>query len=694
MAPQVGWGDRRKLLKELRGNQVGITKKSVLHEEIKKVLDDLAEWQRLGGVPGGPANLVDHHAIGAQYLTLKNQLAALAMSTGVDLIQQPLHAVDDQLRALEADGKIVPYLPDLNRWRRRLQQLGLDGLLTEIAQRAASPERTVEMFEFSLMVSPEREFVLTSAALRDFQPDFHNRVLAEYSIADQKHLELAVRRILRRVAEGMYRARDHFPDQATLLQKEAKKKRGHRPLRKLVEMAPDALLAARPCWAMSPLMVSRSLPAQQLFDLVIFDEASQVQPHDAITSIMRGKRLVVAGDDKQLPPTSFFDRAEDDDTESEDVQLNDYELILTMLQPLIPNHRRLHWHYRSQDERLIQFSNEQMYSGELVSFPGARVDNPVSLEVVDGRATPGVGSADAEVLRVVELIIEHAETRPGESLGVVTLGSNHQRKLDMALRRERENRPDLDEFFKVELGPTKRFFIKNIETVQGDERDAIILSLGVAKKADGTINLQGFAVLNREGSERRVNVAVTRAKRRMTVVSSFTPGALPPSDRMTGRELLRRYLEAASRGGGTDHVGGPLPMELNPFEQEILDRMTAQGITVHPQWGVSGYRIDFALAHPQESGRMVLAVEADGDSYHRSTSARDRDRLRQQQLERLGWRFHRVWASAWFADPDGETERIVNAWHKAVAAADELQEPQVTAIPRTKPVYPTEIRRH
>jgi very-short-patch-repair endonuclease len=694
MQPKLGWRRRRALVSELRQNAKGVTDKTQLNTEVRKVADQLDRWRQMSGAEAGPAAIGDFRAVGYQYGRLRDQLAAIAMRADLSLDdQQPINEIDRDLQALSGDRGMVPYLPDLNAAWYRLRQVGLAPLLNEIADRALDAEQAIAVFRHALMRSLDEEFMLTVQPIREFRADSHDEIVSQYQSADRDHRDLAVRRILRRVASAAQRAGAEHPDQQTVLRSEAKKKRGHRKVRTLVSEAPDVMLAVRPCWAMSPLMVSQALPPRQLFDLVIFDEASQVQPHDAITSIMRGRRLVLAGDDKQLPPTSFFDRlaASDDDPADDDtVELRDYESILTTLQPLIANRCRLQWHYRSQDERLIQFSNEEIYNRELITFPGAHTESPVRLEVVDGRTDPGTsGSAAAEVQRVIALVIEHAETRPDESLGVITLGTPHQKVLDMALRRAREDRPDLDEFFAEDRGATQRFFIKSIESVQGDERDAIILSVGVAKTATGGVNKNGFGVLNREGSERRINVAVTRAKRRMTVVSSFPPGALQSDGRVTGTELLRRYLETANNSGRTGTAGRQIAAELNGFEHAILDGLTTRGIPVVPQWGVAGYRIDFALAHPDQPSRMVLAVEADGDSYHRTQSARDRDRLRQEHLERLGWQFHRVWASAWFSDPERELQRVIDAWHGAVKLADANPAPTVQTPDRAKPTYST-----
>ncbi|MFE1591459.1 AAA domain-containing protein [Nocardia sp. NPDC058705] len=693
MQPKLGWRRRSELVKQLRQNPANLTDKSTLRTEIDKVVDQLDCWQRMSGNATGPAAIADLRNIGQQYGHLRNQLAAIAMCANVSLHEQPIDDIDRELRVLADDRAMVPHLPDLNAQWARLRKRGLDTILTEIAQRDLDATQAVALFRHSLMHSLDEEFMLTVAPLREFRAESHDELVTRYQRADRLHRDLAVRRVLRHVAAAAQQTSAQHPDQHRLLRSEAKKKRGHRRIRKLVAEAPDVMLAVRPCWAMSPLVVSQALPPQQLFDLVIFDEASQVQPHDAITSIMRGRRLVLAGDDKQLPPTSFFDRqaAHDDDTDDdESLELGDYESILTTLQPLVPHRCRLQWHYRSRDERLIQFSNEEIYNRELVTFPGAFTEPPVRLDLVDGRLQPGTtGSAVEEVNRVVELVFDHAQNRPHESLGVITLGNKHQKVLDLALRRAREERPDLDEFFAEDRGATQRFFVKNIETVQGDERDAIILSVGVAKTGTGAVNRQGFAVLNSEGSERRINVAVTRAKRRMTVVSSFPPGALQSDGRVTGTEMLRRYLEAASHEGRTDLVGRQIAADLNGFEQAIHDGLTARGVPVVPQWGVAGYRIDFALAHPEQPSRMVLAVEADGDSYHRTSSARDRDRLRQEHLERLGWRFHRVWASAWFNDPERELHRVIEAWEQAVTLADSEPTPTVAASARDLPTYMT-----
>jgi very-short-patch-repair endonuclease len=272
------------------------------------------------------------------------------------------------------------------------------------------------------------------------------------------------------------------------------------------------------------------------------------------------------------------------------------------------------------------------------------------------------------VLEVVRLILEHARERPEESLGVIAMGAKHAERIDEALRRAIVGHPDLESFF--EENQDEKFFVKNLERVQGDERDAIILSIGYGKNANGRL-LYRFGPLNQQGGERRLNVAVTRAKNRLTLVSSFDASDMDP-DRSSaeGVKLLRLYLQyAASRGTNLGEAALEKPA-LNPFEVDVRDSLQREGVGVLPQYGSSGYLIDFVAKHPTAPGRMVLAIECDGASYHSSPTARDRDRLRQGHLERLGWRFHRIWSTSWFRDKPAEIARAVKAYEEAVAQSE------------------------
>jgi len=304
-----------------------------------------------------------------------------------------------------------------------------------------------------------------------------------------------------------------------------------------------------------------------------------------------------------------------------------------------------------------------------VTFPSAYEEPAISHVLVESTGpVDGQGdSPSAEVLRVVDLVLEHAASRPDESLGVIALGIKHANRIQAALDKARLERPEFDAFFDEQAG--ERFFVKNLERVQGDERDAIILSVGVDRLRSGGVDYRGFGPLNGDGGQRRLNVAITRARRRMLVVSSFTHLDMDP-ERRGGTGMLRDYIQYARSEGRSFGDGKPANVATNAFEEDIAQALLAAGIPVVPQWGASKYRIDLVARHPKRPGQFVLAIECDGASYHAAPTARDRDRLRQQHLEALGWRFHRIWSTDWFQHREQEITRAKAAYEAAVNAAD------------------------
>jgi len=676
------------------------TRKETLFAQLSRAVAQRDHWHTLTQGRSHPTALQGVQQTLDKLARLRTNLAAIAAEIKIGALdQQPASNVDDTVRRLNEDEETLRRLPELNRLKDELYRLGLERMLADFATRRVDEEEAMLILERAWLTAVFNEMRLRVPYLAHFVGRQHDATVARFRALDAEHVKSAAQRIRHLVAVQLRKARDEHPQQNLLVRQEATRKSRHMPPRRLVAEASDVLLAAFPCWAMSPLIVSRMLPSKQLFDLVIFDEASQVEPHDAVTSIMRGRQLVVAGDSKQLPPTSFFrrlsgDPTQDDEEDESGDQLTDYESILDRVRSLIPDRYTLRWHYRSRDERLIAFSNVEIYNSELVTFPGVQEESPLRLELVDGRVRPGQnGSAPEEVERVVDLILEHARQHPHESLGVITMGQRHADRIEAALRQRRQENDQLDDFLSQERPASERFFIKSIENVQGDERDAVILSIGYAKDATGRLRMY-FGPLNQAGGERRLNVAITRARNRMTVVSSFSHFDMDPSvtakAQHRGPELLRRYLEFVANYGNAMGGRPNYDLELNGLERSVLAALEAEGIKVFPQWGVSDYRIDFALAHPEQPGRMVLAVETDGHRYHSSRSARDRDRLRQNHLENLGWRFHRLWSTDWYANPEQETQRIVKAWQHAIAEADrERTDPAPAKEPTTAAATPT-----
>ena len=283
---------------------------------------------------------------------------------------------------------------------------------------------------------------------------------------------------------------------------------------------------------------------------------------------------MIAGDQRQLPPTTFFAAGDDgDDSADDDNATAGFQSILDAMTAFLEPAWSLDWHYRSCDEALIAYANHRIYNGRMVTFPGPGGAGAVRHELV--HHVPGVGaqeaSVGAEVQRVVELVRQHAAERPDATLGVITMGIEHAKRIEMALDRARQDDPTLEPLFAEDV--RERFFVKNLERVQGDERDAIILSIGYGKDDTGQL-VYRFGPLLQEGGERRLNVAITRARQTMTVVSSFSHHDVRADYPKLGVQLLRGFLEYAASNGQRFERGVATAVALNEFEQSVFDGMT------------------------------------------------------------------------------------------------------------------------
>jgi very-short-patch-repair endonuclease len=577
--------------------------------------------------------------------------------------------------ALQADRRTPYRLPKLNQIEQSLETAGVGKLVADIRSRKPETHLWSDTFQHAWLASTLDSVSQSDPEIGGFVGSSHGRYVDEFGHLDEKRLQLAVDRVKRAHGERTIAAMNANPAGEQLIRTEAGKVKRHLALRKVFAQAADVLTAVCPCWMASPLSVSQLLDSRrQYFDFVIFDEASQVLPEDAIPSILRGHKLVVAGDGKQLPPTTFFAAADDDESASdEDASGTEgFESLLDTMNSFL-NSSYLDWHYRSRDESLINFSNQHIYQNRLVTFPGPGGPPAVSHVLVnqefgvDGQED----SCSAEVQAVVSLVLAHARQTPELTLGVITMGIRHMSRVQAALDHALEEHSELDAFF--DTNRSERFFIKNLERVQGDERDAIIISIGYGKDRGGNLPLR-FGPLIPEGGRRRLNVAVTRARKKLTTVSSFShldidlarvrPGS--------GVELLRNYLQYAASNGKQLGDASLTSEPLNTFEAEVFDSLSSSRVRLIPQMGASQFRIDMVAEHPIKPGRYVLAIECDGASYHSSYTARDRDRLRQQQLENLGWRFHRIWSTDWFMRKEEEIQRANRAFEDAVLFADKL----------------------
>jgi very-short-patch-repair endonuclease len=624
-------------------------------------------WQRLSGSGALPKAVLEMAACDKCHQTAEAELRTLGAICKWNWEGLELSDIAARVSALSSDSTTPYRIRRLYEIEQELYSLGVQRLVDEIRTKSQNC-RPVGRSLPARLVAVHVGFGC-DPSVRGFVGSTHNGYVEDFKRPDSTRLQLAADRVRRAHAERTIAAMNEFPDQETLIRGEAAKSRKHKPLRKIFAEATEVLTAVCPCWMASPLSVCQLIASTGTFDYVIFDEASQVLPEDAVPAILRGKHVIVAGDNKQLPPTAFFAGAAEEDDDA-DGDATAFESLLDMMIPYVKGFH-LNWHYRSRDESLISFSNFHIYDDRLVTFPGpggAAAMSHIFVDYVPG-ADGQEDSSAGEVNRVVELVLEHAQTTPGRTLGVITMGIKHANRIQAALDREMLRHPKLAEFF--DTGRPERFFVKNLERVQGDERDVIILSVRYGKDRAGNLPLRFGPILS-AGGRRRLNVAATRAKEQVIVVSSFVYSDINSAQVKpgTGLEFLKNYLQYASSGGKLLSRGELTNEPMNDFEADVFDTLTAKGIQMVAQVGCSKFRIDLAASHPTQPGKFVLAIECDGATYHSSYTARDRDRLRQQQLENLGWTFHRIWSTDWFMRRDEEVERAVQAFQKAVAASD------------------------
>lgn len=685
---EMGWLDRWKIRRQTKRLLRPGRPPANLHEELVSASEQREHWFELVGGGGRPeiSPRLDEGLALLAGLTADLEWLDQRLQVGPDgqtLTSLPLRDLRERLTALASRPDRIAVLPQVTTALDELRAAGLGPVVDDLAARGIPTDQVTAEVEHVWWASLAAEITVRDPAYGAHDGAGLRRDVAEFAEADRAHLAATVARVRAAVARNVREVLADHPAHEALVRAEAGKARRHRPLRDLMPQAGTTLTAIKPCWAMSPLVVASTLPPGRWFDVVIFDEASQVQPAQAISAISRARQVVVAGDERQLPPTNFFTVVSDDEPDpgapTDETLTEGFESVLDVLAAALPT-RNLTWHYRSRDERLIAFANEAMYDGRLTTFPGTSLSSAVTFEPVDGQAVvqPGVDTietTDGEVARVVELVLEHARTRPSESLGVIALGIKHADRLEEAITEALRTSPDVAAFF--DESREERFFVKNLERVQGDERDAIILSIGYGKTPHGRV-LHRFGPLNIEGGERRLNVAITRARCRMTVVSALRAVDLDPSRlKARGALMLRDFLAYAEGGGSAgdeDTLFATATVTSDPLRHDLAERLRRHGLTVHEDYGTASHRIDIAVEDPYHRGRALIAVETDGERYAALRSTRDRDRLRPEQLARLGWVHERVWSTDVFRDPAREIARIVTLARSSPPAVPESPE--------------------
>jgi very-short-patch-repair endonuclease len=638
----------------------------------------------------------------------KFRASLMAARIGFDRLIEFLK-LDRERASLGVGGDIpIESLVDrLEEWRRSPERItrwiaftdrvqlardsGLGSLVDGILDGSLDSALLLPTFERSYFEAMRAVIFGMHPELKRFDGEVHDRLVDRFRKLDVERMWLAREQIAHTHSAGVPRNAGGIGPLG-VLSGEFAKKRNHLPIRQLLERAGPVIQQIKPIFLMSPLSVAQFLkPGGITFDLLVVDEASQIEPVDALGAVARCRQMVVVGDERQLPPTRFFAKLtgnveEGDEDDEVTFQVRDAESILDLCLAKGLPHRMLNWHYRSKHQSLIAVSNKQFYDNRLFIVPspydavagmGLKFNHLPNAHY--DRGNTRTNPREARV--VAESVIRHARETPNRTLGVATFSVAQRQAVVNELELLRRESPDTEEFFS--RGTSEPFFVKNLENIQGDERDVIFISLGYGRTSTGYISMS-FGPLNSDGGERRLNVLISRAKLRCEVFSSITGDDIDLG-RSKGRGVaaLKMFLSFAQTGRlGLAEETGRDPDSV--FEEQVAARLTALGYDVKLQIGTAGFYVDLAVSDQESRGRFVLGIECDGAQYHSSRSARDRDRLRQSILEAHGWIIHRIWSTDWFLRPDEETAKVVKAIEAAKArwreTDDGLDEP-VAAVP-------------
>ena len=626
------------------------------------------------------AHLAPSGPVGSSLLTFRDTWRELRQKK--DILEALAKPVEPISGPAGAEGALARIQGALTSWTLAKQQLrawclwrrvrdkaiaqGLQGLVVSLESGVIDLPQVETHFEFSYCSWWLYKIMDIDPVLRSFSSADHERKIREFRQADTKFQKLTEQYIVATLAGKIPNATGAMvgaDSELGKLRRELQKKIKHMPVRQLVHSLPTLLPKLKPCLLMSPLSVAQYLDAGYApFDLVVFDEASQIPVWDAVGAIARGKQLAVVGDPNQLPPTNFFAKSTDTDGNGEE-QVEDLESILDECLGAGMNRLSLQWHYRSRHESLITFSNVNYYDSRLVTFPSPVTDDiAVRVERVSGvydRGGTRTNRIEAEA--VVKGIESHylAPSKSHLSIGVVTFNQPQQALIETLLDARRRVSQTLDR--AIASRAHEPLFIKNLENVQGDERDVIFFSITFGPDAAGKTTMN-FGPLNGEGGHRRLNVAISRAREAVVIYSTLMPEHIELSKvRAAGVRDLKHYLEFAIKGPRA-LAEQSMPTGLapdSPFESAVIRILRNHNWEVHPQVGCSGYRIDIGVVDPRARGRYLVGIECDGRTYHSGATARDRDRLRQHILEGLGWRIHRIWSTDWWLDQEGEVKKIM-----------------------------------
>lgn len=533
-----------------------------------------------------------------------------------------------------------------------------------------APEDAERVFEESVCEKTLHAIMSEHEELSSFSGLRQEEKIAHFRELDEKHMELVRKYIVAALSKCLPdsdKLDDEGKKQLAVIKRESAKKKRIMPIRELLSSTMPVATRLKPCFLMSPLSVAQYLPAgTDLFDVVVFDEASQMTVWDAVATIARGKQLICVGDPKQLPPTAFFVRGEATDNDPDVVAAaTDLESILDECLANGLHSAYLNWHYRSRHESLIAFSNRHYYDDRLNTFPAAESNDRlgVSFRFVDGALYDHVTHTNSgEAKALVDYLYERLQRDKAErerSWGIVTFSVAQKHLIEKMIEERFAGVSWADDFFND--SKPDAFFVKNLENVQGDERDVIVFSIAYAPDAEGRFAMM-FGPINLPGGERRLNVAITRAREQVIIFSSTHASAIHAErTNSVGVKHLKALMEYAETG----MLEGDVPRDPTARSQGIVGDVRAflesKGYVVEEMVGRSTMPIDLAVKDPNDANRYALAIEFGGPAYAAQKTVRDRDVLRSGVLKRLGWKTFHLWSVDWVFDRKRIQERLLAA---------------------------------
>jgi very-short-patch-repair endonuclease len=579
----------------------------------------------------------------------------------------PKPDVPEQLQKLELEKDRLPSWLAFCRIFDRCKRCGVIDFAMATVREEIPEETLCQTYQLTLLERIGNQqleqtgigFSFTAEEMEEFRKSFQ---FYDRQLMKSKSLDIQSKMKGQYIPEGNAKGRVGELTELSLIRHEIAKKTRHCRIRDLMLRAGNSVQALKPCFLMSPLSLSRYIPSDSLkFDLVIMDEASQIKPEDAIGAILRARQLVVVGDPKQLPPTSFFDQLIEEIEDEEATQFDNAESILEVAMRSFQPYRRLRWHYRSRHEDLIEFSNERFYDRDLVIFPSAvgrsRGYGIQYHFVEDATCAKGVNVVEAQA--IVQRIVEHARSNPTESLGVAAFNQKQAEVIQDLLDEACDSSNEVSDAIAKLRELDDELFVKNLESIQGDERDVMFISYTYGPDpATGRV-FQRFGPINSDQGWRRLNVMVTRARKRMEVFSSLKSGDIQGGpDKSRGVNAYKQFLEFV-QSGRISEVGAETGRPPgSPFEEAVAKVICECGLEPVFQVGVAGYFIDIGVRKKEGDRDFVLGIECDGASYHSSRSVRDRDRLREEIIQSRGWKLYRIWSTEWFLNQSQEEARL------------------------------------